>query len=62
MNRLAQEAQALFGNGLRNVMEAVAKGSIMADSAVHKRALMVYQTREYADWAMANGYMYSADK
>jgi energy-coupling factor transporter ATP-binding protein EcfA2 len=62
MNRLAQEAQALFGNGLRNVMEAVAKGSIQTDSAVHKRALMVYQTREYADWAMANGYMYSADK
>jgi energy-coupling factor transporter ATP-binding protein EcfA2 len=62
LNRLSREAQALFGNGLRNIMEGVAHGKIQQESDVAKRARMVYQTREYADWAMANGYMYSKDQ
>jgi|TARA_Y100000310_G_scaffold21159_1_gene20471 hypothetical protein len=48
MRRLDAEAQGLFANGVR------------ADGYDKKQ--FIYQNKKFAQWAMDNGYMFSADK
>jgi hypothetical protein len=48
MNRLDKEAQGLFANGVR--------------SPKYSKQQMVMTNRKFTDWAMANNYMFAADR